>query len=79
MDNLTDSTLRAAGQPDSFDTADVLGRQGGGPAARKLWPVLVSAMLGVLLIPAIAYGLISDSAYRGYGQNLILRLERKTC
>jgi hypothetical protein len=28
--------------------------------------------LGVLLIPAIAYGLISESAYRGYGQNLIL-------
>ena len=45
--------------------------QPGGPEAVAR-PVLVSVLLGVLLIPAIAYGLISDSAYRGYGQNLIL-------
>ena len=72
MDNLTDSTLRAAGQPDSLRDRQWSRPPRGGLAARKLWPVLVSVLLGVLLIPAIAYGLISDSAYRGYGQNLIL-------
>jgi hypothetical protein len=72
MGNVRDGTRRVAGQPDSFETTYVLGRRRRSMAARKLWPVLVSVLVGVLLMPAIAYGLISDSAYRGYGQDLVL-------
>lgn len=39
---------------------------------RRAWPVLVSATLVVLLVPAIGYGLLSSQAYRGNGQDLVL-------
>jgi hypothetical protein len=39
---------------------------------RESWPVLVSVILGVAVLPAIVYGLLSGSAYRDYGGDLVL-------
>lgn len=42
------------------------------PHRRQGWPLVVSVLLTVILLPAVAYGLFSSSAYRGYGQDLVL-------
>jgi hypothetical protein len=39
---------------------------------RKSWPVLVSAILGVAVLPAILYGLLSGAAYRDSGGDPVL-------
>jgi hypothetical protein len=39
---------------------------------RHLWPLLITVLICILLVPAIAYGLLSDTAYRGYTGNLVL-------
>jgi hypothetical protein len=49
-------------------------RQGGagGSALRAAWPTTVSVLLCALLLPAIGYGLVSSSAYRGLSDDLVL-------
>ena len=42
------------------------------PQPHQRWPVTVSVLLTVTLLPAVAYGLLSPTAYRGYGQDLVL-------
>lgn len=42
------------------------------PQRHQGWPVVVSVLLTVILLPAVAYGLFSSTAYRGYGQDLVL-------
>jgi hypothetical protein len=39
---------------------------------RETWPLLVSVLVSAALLPAVLYGLLSDSAYRGYDQDLVL-------
>jgi hypothetical protein len=39
---------------------------------RPAWPLLITVLVSILLVPAIAYGLLSDTAYRGYTGNLVL-------
>jgi hypothetical protein len=39
---------------------------------RDAWPVRVSVVLVVLLLPAVAYGLVSTHAYRGNGPDVVL-------
>jgi hypothetical protein len=39
---------------------------------REAWPVLVSVLLSLALVPAVLYGLLSSQAYRGYGEDLVL-------
>jgi hypothetical protein len=43
------------------------------PAVQRVsWPVLVSVLVSVTVLPAVLYGLLSDDAYRGYGEDLVL-------
>ena len=42
------------------------------PDRRRGSAVAVSSFLAVILLPAVAYGLFSANAYRGYGQDLVL-------
>lgn len=42
------------------------------PSSRPRSPVGVSVLLAAILLPAVAYGLFSSTAYRGYGQDLVL-------
>jgi hypothetical protein len=39
---------------------------------RDTWPLLVSVLISAALLPAVLYGLLSDSAYHGYDQDLVL-------
>jgi hypothetical protein len=39
---------------------------------RERWPTVVSVILVAAVIPAVAYGLFTDEAYRGYSNDVVL-------
>ena len=39
---------------------------------RERWPTIASVLVGVLLLPALVYGLMSTSAYRGYPHDVVV-------
>ena len=39
---------------------------------RERWPTTVSVLLVIALVPTIAYGLLSDHAYRGYPHDVVV-------
>jgi hypothetical protein len=43
-----------------------------GQSWRERWPTTVSVLLSALLAPAVLYGLLSSSAYRGYPHEVVL-------
>lgn len=47
-------------------------RQHARPGARETWPTAASWLLCMLVAPAVAYGLLSGAAYRGYSHDMVV-------